>query len=129
MPGLIKPVRIAEIYNSEYYLCQGTPKYTPRIRDMVHFSKEALEKLKTFSPDNGQFSQEQPKREDNDLHKSYSVLDLEQNATSDEIRRAYREAIKKYHPDKFSSLPLDIRKILEEKAKEINTAYDKLKSQ
>ncbi len=55
----------------------------------------------------------------------YEVLGVRRGASKDEIRQAYRELVKKYHPDKFQSNP-DMLKLAEEKMKEINEAYDYL---
>lgn len=49
----------------------------------------------------------------------YDVLGVQKNASSDEIKKAYRSLAFKYHPDRN---PGD--KTAEEKFKEINTAYD-----
>ena len=47
----------------------------------------------------------------------YQILGIPRNATQDEIKRAYRQLVLKYHPDKNKS------KEAEEKFKEINEAY------
>lgn len=52
----------------------------------------------------------------------YSVLGVNQNATDDEIKRAYRELARKYHPDNYQNNPL--ADLAEEKMKEVNEAYD-----
>ena len=52
----------------------------------------------------------------------YSVLGVSPNATLDQIRKAYRELAKKYHPDKHADNPLS--GLAEEKFKEINEAYE-----
>ena len=57
----------------------------------------------------------------------YEVLGVSRNATKEEIRQAYRELVKKYHPDKFRSNP-DMLKLAEEKMKEVNEAYNYLMS-
>jgi molecular chaperone DnaJ len=46
----------------------------------------------------------------------------------DEIKKAYREQIKKYHPDKVESLKLgpEYRSMFEEKTMEIQKAYESL---
>lgn len=52
----------------------------------------------------------------------YQVLGVSRNASNDEIKRAYRELIRKYHPDSYADNPL--ADLAEEKFKEIQEAYD-----
>ncbi len=56
------------------------------------------------------------------MNNPYEVLGVSQNATDEEIKRAYRELAKKYHPDNYADNPLS--DLAEEKMKEINAAYD-----
>ncbi len=52
----------------------------------------------------------------------YSILGVNRNATDDEIKSAYREQARKYHPDNYTDNPLS--DLAAEKMKEINEAYD-----
>ena len=52
----------------------------------------------------------------------YSVLGVKPDASDEEIKRAYRELARKYHPDNYQNNPL--ADLAEEKMKEINEAYD-----
>jgi len=52
----------------------------------------------------------------------YTVLGVDRTATDDEIKKAYRELAKKYHPDNYADSPL--ADLAQEKMKEINEAYD-----
>lgn len=54
----------------------------------------------------------------------YEVLGISENASEEEIKRAYKEMVKKYHPDKHQNNPLS--ELAEEKLQEINEAYDML---
>lgn len=57
----------------------------------------------------------------------YKILGVTPSATDDEIKTAYRELAKKYHPDNYSGSP--IADLASEKMKEINKAYDAVVSQ
>lgn len=56
----------------------------------------------------------------------YSVLGVSSSASDDEIKKAYRELAKKYHPDNYQNSPLS--DLAEEKMKEINAAYDEIQN-
>ncbi len=51
----------------------------------------------------------------------YQVLGVSREASDDEIKKAYRELARKYHPDNYAGSPL--ADLASEKMKEINTAY------
>lgn len=53
----------------------------------------------------------------------YEVLGVARGASEDEIKKAYRELAKKYHPDANPNNPEAA-----EKMKEINAAYDQIKN-
>ena len=52
----------------------------------------------------------------------YEVLGVGKDADEETIKKAYRELVKKYHPDKYVNNPL--ADLAAEKIKEINKAYD-----
>ena len=58
------------------------------------------------------------------MNDPYSVLGVEQTATDAEIKKAYRELVRKYHPDNYHNNPL--ADLAQEKMKEINEAYDQI---
>ena len=57
----------------------------------------------------------------------YSVLGVSQSASDDEIKKAYRELARKYHPDNYHDNPL--ADLAQERMKEINEAYEAVQSQ
>ena len=60
---------------------------------------------------------------------AYSVLGLTPEATDAEIKKAYREKVMEFHPDKIVSkgLPEEFLTFAEEKFKEVNEAYETIK--
>ena len=54
----------------------------------------------------------------------YEVLGVSENASEEEIKRAYKKLVKKYHPDRYQNNPL--ADLAEEKLQEVNEAYDML---
>ena len=54
----------------------------------------------------------------------YEILNIHSTATDDEIKKAYRELARKYHPDNYHDNPL--ADLAQEKMKEINAAYEEI---
>ncbi len=58
------------------------------------------------------------------MQNPYEILGIKEGANQEEIKAAYREQVKKYHPDKHQDNPL--QELAEEKLQEINEAYEYL---
>lgn len=58
------------------------------------------------------------------MNDPYKVLGVSRDATDEEIKKAYRELARKYHPDNYVNNPL--ADLVQEKMKEINEAYDEI---
>lgn len=54
----------------------------------------------------------------------YKALGLSPSASLDEIKSAYRDLMKKYHPDRFSTLSLEFQELANRRAQSINEAYE-----
>lgn len=55
------------------------------------------------------------------------VLGVPSTATDEEVKKAYRNLAKKYHPDNYHDDPL--ADLAQEKMKEINEAYEEIQNQ
>ena len=58
----------------------------------------------------------------------YAVLGLTADASDAEVDQAYRRLISQYHPDRLNGAAPELRQQAESKAREINGAYDRIKT-
>ena len=58
------------------------------------------------------------------MNDPYTVLGVAPSASDEEVKKAYRELARKYHPDNYHDNPL--ADLASEKMKEINEAYDSI---
>ncbi|HEY9597272.1 MAG TPA: DnaJ domain-containing protein, partial [Cyanophyceae cyanobacterium] len=63
----------------------------------------------------------------NTIHRYYEILGLQPGASQADIKQAYRNLAKNWHPDRFSDAP-QLKQKAEEEIKKINEAYQYLKS-
>ncbi len=64
-----------------------------------------------------------------DTGNAYKVLEIDQKASPEEIKKAYRKMAMKHHPDKVSDLGEDAVKAAQEKFNSIKEAYDQIKKE
>ena len=58
------------------------------------------------------------------MNDPYQTLGVSENASDEEIKKAYRDLARKYHPDNYHDNPL--ADLAQEKMKEINAAYEEI---
>lgn len=58
------------------------------------------------------------------LKDAYAVLEIDETATDEEVRQAYKRMVVKHHPDRVASLGEDVRAAAEKKMREINEAKE-----
>ncbi len=61
------------------------------------------------------------------INRCIETLGLKPGASQEEVNQAYRDLVNVWHPDRFESNPR-LQKKAEEKVKEINAAYEYIKS-
>ncbi|MDL2328225.1 TerB family tellurite resistance protein [Desulfosarcina sp. OttesenSCG-928-A07] len=66
----------------------------------------------------------------NTTDKAYAVLGCNPGDSDAEVKRCYRQRVQEYHPDKIASrgLPPDFTRLAEEKFREIQEAWEKIKA-
>lgn len=60
---------------------------------------------------------------------AYKILEITKSASTDEVKKAYRKMVKKYHPDKLVGLGKEHLKGANEKFQSIQEAYDRIKKE
>lgn len=58
------------------------------------------------------------------MRNPYEVLELKEGSSLEEIKQAYRNLARKYHPDQYDNNPL--KDLAEDKMRELNEAYEQL---
>ena len=64
-----------------------------------------------------------------DQNWAYKALEIEPNATDEQVKKAYRRMAMKYHPDKVANAGEEIRQQATDKFRGINEAYEYIKNQ
>lgn len=65
----------------------------------------------------------------NSSNNAYKILEIDKTATTDQIKKAYRNMAKKYHPDRVEHLGEEHKKGAEEKFKQVQKAYEFLQEE
>jgi len=59
----------------------------------------------------------------------YTILEIDPKASDDEVKKAYRSMVKKYHPDKLQHMDEAYRKGAEEKFRNVREAYEQIQKE
>ncbi len=60
---------------------------------------------------------------------AYEILEIDKNASNEEVKKAYYKMAKKHHPDKVSHLGTEFQQKAKEKFQKINLAFEKIKKE
>lgn len=88
-------------------------KVIQRIARQLHVTEVEFESIKNIFYRNPQ--------------SDYIILGVNETASDDEIKKAYRQMAIKYHPDKVQSMGEEHQKAAKEKFQQIQSAYDNIK--
>jgi DnaJ like chaperone protein len=123
----VRFTRITEAYlnTADAYTRQRRSTTFP-VDDTVDISAEAQQKSKEYQSNAGEESSSENSSAESQANTGIDILNLSRTATKEQIRNAYRSAIKQYHPDNFAGLSPEFRELAEEKSKQINLAYKRL---
>ena len=59
----------------------------------------------------------------------YAVLGLDRDASDAEVKRTYRKLMSQHHPDKLGNVPDEMKRRAEERARDINAAYEQIQAE
>ncbi|HUD43392.1 MAG TPA: co-chaperone DjlA [Dokdonella sp.] len=75
-------------------------------------------------PGGGRSARPQPGRPD-----PYAILGLARGASDRDIKTAWRRLMSQHHPDKLGDVPDELKRRAEQRAREINAAYEQIKNE
>jgi len=65
----------------------------------------------------------------NSSDNAYKILEIDKNASTEEIKKAYRKMAKKYHPDRLMHLGKEHREGAQAKFRQVQEAYEQLQKE
>ena len=63
------------------------------------------------------------------LADAYRTLGISPEATDSEVKSAFKRLAVRYHPDKYATESQDVQHAAEEKFKQVNEAYQRIRKQ
>ncbi|MFO7869163.1 MAG: TerB family tellurite resistance protein [Bacteroidales bacterium] len=64
-----------------------------------------------------------------DIESAYKILEISEDASDEDVKKAYKKMALKFHPDKVSNLGEEVQKSATEKFQKVNKAYEQIKKQ
>ncbi len=101
------------------------------LADILGFSRHQLKHLEAMVQSNlNNISTNSKLSTQEQLDQAYQLLDVSENVSDNELKKAYRRMMSQHHPDKLVSkgLPQEMMKMANEKTQQIKKAYDLVKS-
>lgn len=114
-----------EIIHVLYGLANADGNVAPEERDLIFRIAYAigLSRADTQSI----FSSFADFQSESSLADAYKVLEISENATDEEVKKAYRTMAKKFHPDKLAGLGQEAQQNAANKFRKVQEAYEQIK--
>ncbi len=126
--------RIAKSYSNDSDLSRATKTINQDSNELKKLIEELNKQKKESNSKKEQTSSNSKKQSETKansgvmtLDAAYKVLELSKNSSIDDIKAAYKNKIKEYHPDKVNSLGKEIQELAQRKTQDINEAYSILR--
>lgn len=65
----------------------------------------------------------------NEVDSAYKILEIDKSASDNELKKAYRKMVKKYHPDKLQNVGPEHLKGAEDKFRQVQRAYEQIQKE
>ena len=97
--------------------------------ESLGFSQADFDRLDAMIQAEMHAFQDGGKRRGPSLKDAYAILNISEDASDSEVKKAYRRLMSQHHPDKLvaKGLPEEMMKLAQEKTHEIRTAYERIK--
>lgn len=109
-------------------------QFVHALLDYIRYSQTSNASSSSSKPSSKSSRQYQSQTKNNEHKESaskeenaYSILNVSQDSSWEEISIAYKKMAQMYHPDKGAGLAPEYQEIAEKRMKTINTAYEQLK--
>lgn len=120
--------KIAKSYlNSDSDLTSANRTIGNEDEDLKRIIDELNQENKKQDYQSSKNQQSTQSRDEMTIDNAYFILGLKNNASIDEIKSAYKQKVKDYHPDRVANLGEDLKNLAAKKILEINKAYEILK--
>ena len=85
-----------------------------------------------FKSESNEYNENKDSKDSKDVFESEQIrygkiLDLKGKINKSDIRKAYKQKMKEYHPDKISNMAEELQELALKRTKEINEAYEYFK--
>lgn len=100
------------------------------ICERLSFSRTEFERLAAMVRAAREYHRGGLEEQTGDLARAYQILNVSDNASDAEVKKAYRRLMNQHHPDKLvaKGLPEEMMKLAAEKTHEIRSAYEEIRA-